>query len=197
MRLGIASKLALLSLAASVPPHRSRDESRPQCPGQQGGIRPGCWRRECRSSRCWPLSFPQCPGTASPRAASHTLRRFALRISVGALYLDSRGGACSRTASYPASPFSCAHTFGPSRPRSRRSSAHTPCWSLPGSWSLRSPSPCTVKAHQPPHARPPPEPTLRFAPGPLWFRDSKPGSRINVGTNLNENPRQTVQPLRF
>ena len=40
--------------------------------------------------------------------------------------------------------------YGPSRPRPRRESVHpTDCRSLPGAGSLRSPSPCTVKARHP------------------------------------------------
>ena len=41
-------------------------------------------------------------------------------------------------------------SVGPSRPRRRRPSAYPHCRSLPGSGSLRSPSPCTVKARHPP-----------------------------------------------
>ena len=42
---------------------------------------------------------------------------------------------------------------GPSRPRPRRRSVQlTNCWSLPGSGSLRSPSPCAVKAQHRPNA---------------------------------------------
>ncbi|MBR5431728.1 MAG: hypothetical protein IK119_05030, partial [Bacteroidales bacterium] len=39
--------------------------------------------------------------------------------------------------------------------------------------------------------------TLHFVPRPWSFRDSKAGSRINAGANLNDNPRTTHQPLRL
>jgi len=69
---------------------------------------------------------------------------------------------------------------------------------LSGSGSPRSPSPCAAKARQPPRARPPPGPTLRFAPGPLWFRDSGPGTRIKAIAYFNLVPRATdpVQRLK-
>lgn len=69
------------------------------------------------------------------------------------------------------------------------------CRSLPGAGSLRSAIPCTVKARHPSLQRPPPEPTLRYASGPLWFRDSKPGVRINGSANLNDITRSAHQPL--
>ena len=46
--LGTASPWSNL---AAIPPHRSRDESRPQCSGQPGYGRPGRWRRQCQSSQ--------------------------------------------------------------------------------------------------------------------------------------------------
>ena len=72
------------------------------------------------------------------------------RIIVVAPSLDSKASARSREPLCPASPSSRAHTLGPSRPRRRRPSAHPHCRSLPGSGSLKSPSPRTVKARHPP-----------------------------------------------
>ena len=95
------------------------------------------------------------------RAASHRLRGCS-RFSDAASYLYSTVCDCSRIPLYPASAFVHAHSFGPFRPRPRRPSAHPfCCLSLPGSGSLRSPSPCAVKASQPSRTRPPPGPSLR------------------------------------
>ena len=94
------------------------------------------------------------------RAASHRLRGCS-RFSVVALCFNSSVCACSRGPLYPASTSVRAHSLGPFRPRPRRPSAQPfSCLSLPGSGSLRSPSPCAVKARQPPHTRPPPGPAL-------------------------------------
>ena len=95
------------------------------------------------------------------RAASHRLRGCS-RFSVVALCFYSTVSACSRIPSYPASASVRAHSLGPFRPRPRRPSAHPfCCLSLPGSGSLKSPSPCAVKASQPSRTRPPPGPSLR------------------------------------
>ena len=49
-----------------------------------------------------------------------------------------------------------------------------------------------------PHAqRPPPGPTLRFAPGPLWFRDSGLPLRIKAGADSNQLPRITAAAQRL
>ena len=55
LRLGIASKLALHSLAASVPPASASCRCAPlaEASGRRGGSRSGCWRRHCRFVR-WP-----------------------------------------------------------------------------------------------------------------------------------------------
>ena len=82
-------------------------------------------------------------------AASHRLRRLALRISVVAKYLYSTVSASSRGPLYPASTPVPRSQGGPFRPRPRRPSARPHCRSLPGSGSLRSPSPCAVKARHP------------------------------------------------
>ena len=37
---------------AAIPPHRSRDKSRPQCSGQQGSGPSARWRRQCQSVPC-------------------------------------------------------------------------------------------------------------------------------------------------
>ena len=91
------------------------------------------------------------------RAARHRLRGSA-RISVIALYSYSKAWARSRAPSYPARPSYRAHSFGPSRPRPGRPSAHPRCQSPSAAWSLRSPVRCPAGASQPPHTRPPPRP---------------------------------------
>ena len=130
-------------------------------------------------------------------AASHRLRG-CVRFSVVAMCFYSTVSACSREPLYPASASVRAHSLGPFRPRPRRPSAHPfCCLSLPGSGSLRSPSPCAVKASQPSRTRPPPGPTLHFVPRPWSFRDSKADSRTNHGQNLNDITRIHGQPLRL
>ena len=109
------------------------------------------------------------------RAASHRLRRLALRISVVAKYLNSKDSASSRRPSYPASPSSRAHPFGPSRPRPWRESVpRASCRSLPAAGSLRSPVRCPVKARQADPSRHPPGPTLHCVPRHWWLGDSVP-----------------------
>ena len=109
------------------------------------------------------------------RAASHRLRRLALRISVVAKYLNSKDSASSRGPLYPASPSSSAHPFGPSRPRPwRESVSRASCRSLPAAGSLRSPVRCPVKARQADPSRHPPGPTLHCVPRHWWLGDSVP-----------------------
>ena len=163
--LGTASPWSNL---AAIPPHRSRDESRPPCSGQPGYGRPGRWRRQCQSVACLqsvPASatFPLISTASSSRAcrnpvpARHRLRGTP-RISVVAEYSYSTISACSRKPLYPASTSVRAHSFGPSRPRPRRPSPSPRCRSLSGSGSLKSPSPCAAKARHPHRTRPPPRP---------------------------------------
>ena len=77
---------------------------------------------------------------------------------------------------------------GPSRPRPRRPSAHTLCRSLSGSGSLRSPSPCTAKARQPPHL---PDrlrghaPLASLVPRPMALADSQPPHQATATTSAS------------
>ena len=158
---------------------------------QPSAYAPACWRRGCRASGVGIKTFalatqPCCPSPPAP-ALPHQ-RCWAVLLFVGQCLFAS--------PLYPASTSSCAHSFGPSRPRFRRPSFPSASGlSLPASGSLRSPRRVPVKASPPTLQRPPPEPTLRFAPGPLWFRDSKSGYRISGSANHNGITRSTHQPL--
>jgi len=79
---------------------------------------------------------------------------------------------------------------GPSRPRFRRESGpSTVRRSLPGSGSLRSPIPRTVKARLPHPARHPPEPSLHYVPRHWWFGDS-----ASHNPDAPETPNHQRQP---
>ena len=118
-------------------------------------------------------SVRQHPSPPRIRAASHRLCRLTLRISRSTSCFYSEVSACSRGPSYPASPSSRAHSFGPSRPRPRRPSAQPfSCRSLSAARSLRSPGRGPAKARQPTRTRPPPGPTLHCVPRPWSLADS-------------------------
>ena len=76
-------------------------------------------------------SVRQHPSPPRIRAASHRLCRLTLRIGVVPSCFYSKVSASSRGPSSPASTLARAHSFGPSRPRPRRPSAHTHRRSLP------------------------------------------------------------------
>ena len=64
---------------AAIPPHLCRGEPRQKCSGQQGGSRPGCWRRQCQSSQiCSATSVaaqnPRCQPQTAPGCAPHQRR---------------------------------------------------------------------------------------------------------------------------
>ena len=186
---------------------------------QPSAFAPGCWRRGCRPAPAHSVRQPLRP---SPRdlslglrpllqslapvlrhclppshAARHPLRRSALRIGLSASYLDSSGSACSRRPSYPASPSSRAHSFGPFRPRPRRESARPQRRSLPllqgalrlPSTALQSPSPTTLPDTLRGHA-----PLASLVPRPWSLGDSKPGSRPDLIKKGNEITRIADPP---
>ena len=130
---------------AAIPPHLCRGEPRQKCSGHPGHGRPGRWRRLCPSSSRRSPAFasillPSCP----PQTARYP------RSSGVVSCFYSKASASSRGPSSPARAPVLAHSFGLFQPRAVRPSAcRTLCRSLPGSGSLRSPSPCTVKARQP------------------------------------------------
>ena len=127
------------------------------------------------------------------RAARHRLRGFT-RISVVASCPYSKASACSRSHLYPASTPVTRSQGGPFRPRSRRPSAQTlRCRSLSAAGSLKSPVRGPAKARQLLRTRPPPGPSLRFAPAPWWFGDSKAGLRINPSNNSYDITRPTAR----
>ena len=66
--LGTASPWSNL---AAIPPHRSRDESRPPCSGQPGYGRPGRWRRQCQSSQICSATYV---AAQNPRCQPQTAR---------------------------------------------------------------------------------------------------------------------------
>jgi hypothetical protein len=162
LRLGIASKLALLSLAASVPTHLCRGKPRQKCSGRPGRSRPGCRRRLCQSSfqgiKTFALAaLPRCQPQTAPGAQCQAFGH-------------------QRLTFVPAD--------GPSRPRPRRPSVQPFCRrSLSGSGSLRSPSPCTAKARRPPHLpdRLRGHAPLRSAPyGTVRLTEAPQGHRQNL-----------------
>ena len=129
--------------------------ARQRCFGRPGGGRSGRWRRHCRFVR-WPNR--------------QRLRRW--------------GSVCAGPSAISVYP-SNQPCHGPFRPGPRRPSAFSLFWrSLPAAGSLGSPVRGPVKARQrltlPDRLRGHP-PLPLVAPGPWWFRDSKPGSRIWVG----------------
>ena len=83
---------------AVMPPHRSRDESRPPCSGQQGSGLPAAGADSVSHRR----SVRQLTSPPRIRAASHRLRRYP-RISIVAWSLYSRSRASSREPLCPAS----------------------------------------------------------------------------------------------
>ena len=139
---------------AAIPPASASCRSAPlaEASGRRGGSRSGCWRRHCRFER----------GPNRQR-----LRRWG-RVCAGP----------SAISVYPSNQ----PCHGPCRPGPRRPSAFPLFWrSLPAAGSLGSPVRCTVKARQgltlPDRLRGHP-PLPLVAPGPWWFRDSKPGFRF-------------------
>ena len=139
--------------------------------GQPGSSRDGCWRRQCQSSRRKFLTVgPALPACCQPQTA----RRF--RINGVVVYSYSTGTARERGGVYPARTSSCAHSFGPFRPRPVRPSVHPQRRSLPlfqgaqglPSTALQSPPPQRCKTASPA--------TLHFVPRPWSLGDSKPGS---------------------
>ena len=120
--------------------------------GQPGSSRDGCWRRQCQSSRRKFLTVgPALPACCQPQTA----RRF--RINGVVVYSYSTGTARERGGVYPARTSSCAHSFGPSRPRFRRPSAHRTMPVFVGVWE--------PEVSQPLHRQSPPAPPHQTASG--------------------------------
>ena len=192
LRLGIASKLAMHSLAVSVPPHLCREESRQKCSGQPGCGPPARWRRQCQSSRLCSAAFA---AAQNSRCLPQTAR--CARISVVDKCFYSKDSARSRRPLYPASTSSRAHSLEPSRLRPGRPSANRTMPVFVGVWEPKVSQ--TLRRQSPPSpSRQTASPaTLHFVPRPWSFRDSKAGSRIRSGAKLNDITRITDQPLRL
>ena len=157
---------------AAIPPHLRRDKPRRKCSGRPGGSRPGCWRRSPA-----PIRPHQRPGQvllfvgpcqrAQERSTPHQRLCSARTRAVPARGLE---------AVFPS--HTAAVFVGGREPKVSR--------------PLHRQSPLT------PHAqRPPPGPTLRYATGPLWFRDSGTGTRIKAGADLNLIPRASHPSQRL
>ena len=80
--LGTASPWSNL---AAIPPHRSRDESRPPCSGQPGYGRPGRWRRQCQTSQICSATYV---AAQNPRCQPQTARLLPLQRRCVVLLFD-------------------------------------------------------------------------------------------------------------
>ena len=121
--------------------------------GRPGSSRSGCWRRQCPSSRHW---FSACAFIPAPCCPPQTARRF--RINGVVMYSYSTGTARERGGVYPARTSSCAHSFGPSRPRPGRPSATRSVGLFRCSREPEVSLPRRSRALRPHASRPPPRP---------------------------------------
>ena len=170
--------------------HRWLLDTKPS--GRPGHGRAGRWRRQCQSSRRKFLTVgPALPACCQPQTA----RRF--RINGVVVYSYSTGTARERGGVYPARTSSCAHSFGPSRPRFRRPSANRTMPVFVGVWE--------PEVSQPLHRQSPPAPPHQTASGtyaplrsaPSMFRDSGPGIRISFSCKLTGSTRPAVPVQRL
>lgn len=136
--------------------------------GHPGHGRPGRWLSVFSPS----LRIP-------PSSHKNTLRRWH-RLPGLRLHRPSFVGALSRA--------------GAARGREAVCPPHKPP-GFGGVWETSGSQPLHRQSPPAPHAsRPPPGPTLRVAPGPLWFRDSGQRYRIKASDNFNLIPAPPSPP---
>ena len=86
---------------------------------------------------------------------------------------------------------------GPFRPRPVRPSASRTMPVFVGVWEPEVSQPLRRQSPPTPSRQTASPASLRFAPAPWWFRDSKAGTRIPDRIKSNDSARATVQPLRL
>ena len=176
----------------AIPPHRSRDESRPPCSGRPGYGRPGRWRRQCQSSQICSATYV---AAQNPRCQPQTARLLPLQRRCVVLLFD---GQCLFAWTVVPRINVCARSLPWAVPAQAPEAVSLPA--LPvfvGVWEPVVSQPLHRQSPPSFRTRPPPPPTLHFVPRPWSFRDSKADSRINLGENLNGITRIHGQPLRL